>query len=53
MNPKALKYILDIESVIREIELIQVELNNDFSAFKSNLMAKEPWSVNWRLSEKQ
>lgn len=40
MNPKALKYILDIDSVIGEIELIQVELNNDFSTFKSNLMAK-------------
>lgn len=40
MNPKALEYILDNDSVIREIELIQVELNNDFSVFKSNLIAK-------------
>jgi uncharacterized protein with HEPN domain len=40
MNPKALKYILDIESVIGEIELIQVEIKNDFNIFKSNLMAK-------------
>lgn len=40
MNPKALKYILDIGSVIDEIELIQVEINNDFNTFKTNLMAK-------------
>jgi len=40
MNPKALKYILDIDSVIREIEFIQKEINNDFNEFKTNLMAK-------------
>ena len=36
---KLLKYILDIEAVIQEIELVQKECNNNFSQFEENFMA--------------
>ena len=34
MNPRALKYLLDIESVIVEIETIAQKLDNNFHRFK-------------------
>lgn len=38
MQPKLLKYILDIESVIQEIELIKARTNNDFSQFSKDII---------------
>lgn len=39
MNPEALKYILDIESVIAEIEDVIDFTNNDFKLFSQNQIA--------------
>ena len=38
MQPKLLKYILDIESVIEEIESIKQETRNDFNYFSNNII---------------
>lgn len=40
MNPKSLKYILDIESVIGEIEALKDHVGNNFIEFQKNLLAK-------------
>ena len=34
-----LKYILDIESVVQEIEQVVIACNNDFETFTQNFMA--------------
>lgn len=38
MQPKILKYILDIQSVIQEIETIKTKANNNFMSFKSDII---------------
>lgn len=38
MQPKILKYILDIESVIQEIETIKTKANYNFNSFKSDII---------------
>ena len=38
MQPKALKYLLDILSVAQEIELVKTKTNNDFFSFKSDIL---------------
>ena len=38
MQPKTLKYLLDIQSVIYEIELIKAKTNNNFNQFKSDFI---------------
>lgn len=38
MQPKLLKYILDIESVIEEIEFIKHKTQNDFNNFSSDII---------------
>ena len=38
MQPKILKYILDIQSVIQEIETIKTKANNNFTSFKSDII---------------
>lgn len=38
MQPKILKYILDIKSVIQEIEVVKKQINNDFLTFKSQII---------------
>jgi len=38
MQPKALKYILDIESIIEEIETIKTKCNNNFNLFRSDII---------------
>jgi uncharacterized protein with HEPN domain len=38
MQPKVLKYILDIESVIEEIENIKAKTKNNFSIFQSDII---------------
>jgi len=40
MQLNVLKYLLDIESVVSEIELIKLKANNDFSVFKSDLILR-------------
>lgn len=40
MNSRILKYILDIESVILEIEEIKDKCKNDFKTFKSDFILK-------------
>ena len=40
MQLNILKYILDIESVISEIESMKLKANNDFSAFKSDMILR-------------
>jgi len=40
MNPKALKYILDIESIISELELIKSRVNNNFNLFQKDFIIK-------------
>lgn len=40
MQPsKALKYILDMESVIEEIEFVKHSVGNDFKRFKNDMLA--------------
>ena len=38
MQPKILKYFLDIESVIQEIEVIKTKSENNFALFKSDII---------------
>ncbi len=38
MQPKVLKYILDIESVIQEIESIKSKTQNNFNLFQSDII---------------
>lgn len=38
MQPKVLKYILDIQSVIQEIEAIKAKTNNNFNSFQSDII---------------
>ena len=38
MQLKLLKYILDLEAIIEEIELIQSRTNNDFNQFSSDIV---------------
>lgn len=38
MQPKILKYILDIQSVIQEIETIKTKANHNFNYFKSDII---------------
>ncbi|GAB3004331.1 hypothetical protein GCM10027284_22670 [Cyclobacterium sediminis] len=38
MQPKLLKYILDIESVIEEIESIKKKTQNDFNLFSEDII---------------
>ena len=38
MQPKLLKYILDIESIIVEIETIKSKTENSFSSFRNNII---------------
>jgi uncharacterized protein with HEPN domain len=38
MQPKLLKFILDIESVIQEIELIKSKTNNNFNNFQYDIL---------------
>ena len=38
MQPKILKFLLDIQSVIQEIESIKTKPKNDFNAFKSDII---------------
>lgn len=38
LYPKVLKYILDIQSVIQEIETIKTKTNNNFNSFKSDII---------------
>lgn len=40
MQPKLLKYILDIESIIEEIELIKEKTQNDFSKFSDDIILR-------------
>jgi uncharacterized protein YeeX (DUF496 family) len=38
MQPKLLKYILDIESVIEEIEVIKQKTQNDYTKFSDDII---------------
>ncbi len=38
MQPKILKYILDIQSIIQEIESIKLRTGNNFNQFKSDII---------------
>nr|WP_294862467.1 DUF86 domain-containing protein [uncultured Fluviicola sp.] len=38
MQPKILKYILDIQSVIQEIETVKTKTNNNFHSFQSDII---------------
>lgn len=38
MQLKILKYILDIESVIKEIEIVKVKTGNNFNNFRSDII---------------
>lgn len=38
MQPNLLKYILDIESVIQEIETVKQRSENNFNVFKSDIL---------------
>jgi uncharacterized protein with HEPN domain len=38
MQPKLLKFMLDIQSVIQEIESVKVMTKNDFNSFKSEVI---------------
>lgn len=40
MNPKALKYILDIESILEEIESIKIRVENSFISYKEDFVIK-------------
>lgn len=40
MNRRALKYLLDIESIISEIEQIIVRVENNFDNYKSDFVVK-------------
>jgi uncharacterized protein with HEPN domain len=38
MRPKILKYILDIEGIISEIESIKMRVGNDFALFQADII---------------
>jgi uncharacterized protein with HEPN domain len=38
MQPRLLKYLLDIDSIIEEVENIKVRVGNDFITFKSDFI---------------
>lgn len=38
MQPKVLKFILDIQSVIQEIEMVKSKTHNNFNSFKSDIL---------------
>jgi uncharacterized protein with HEPN domain len=38
MQPKLLKYILDIESIIQEIEQVKALTQNDFNVFQAEML---------------
>jgi uncharacterized protein with HEPN domain len=38
MQPKLLKYLLDILSVIQEIETVKTKTNNNFNSFQSDII---------------
>lgn len=38
MQPKILKFLLDIQSVIQEIEVVKNKTKNDFNTFKSDII---------------
>jgi uncharacterized protein with HEPN domain len=38
MQPKILKFLLDIQSVIQEIETVKTKTNNNFIAFQSDII---------------
>lgn len=38
MQPKVLKYILDIQSVIQEIETVKTKTDNNFVSFESDII---------------
>jgi uncharacterized protein with HEPN domain len=40
MQPKLLKYILDIESIISEIEIIKSKLDNNYLNFKHDFISR-------------
>ena len=40
MQPKAMKYLLDIESVISELEIVKERIGNDFSVFKTDIIVQ-------------
>ncbi|MBN7811191.1 DUF86 domain-containing protein [Algoriphagus sp. H41] len=40
MNPKVLKYILDIESILWELDQIKLRVGNDFSQYKKDFVVK-------------
>jgi len=49
MRHNILKYLLDIESVISEIELIKLKANNDFSVFKSDMILRRATERNLEI----
>lgn len=38
MQPKILKFLLDIQSVIEEIETVKTKSNNNFNSFRSDIL---------------
>ena len=40
MNPKALKYILDIESIISELEILKDKVGNNYNNFQKEILIK-------------
>jgi uncharacterized protein with HEPN domain len=38
MQPKILKFLIDIQSVIQEIETVKTKTNNNFIAFQSDII---------------
>jgi hypothetical protein len=40
MNPKSLKCILDIESIIAELELFKSRVDNNFNLFQADFVIK-------------
>lgn len=40
MNAKHLKYILDIQSIIEELEIIKIRVGNNFITYKNDFIVK-------------
>lgn len=38
MQPKVLKFLLDIESIIQEIELVKASVENDFLKYQRDII---------------
>jgi len=38
MQPKILKYLLDIQNIIQEIEIVKIKTNNKFNSFQSDIL---------------